>query len=560
MKMTGAEILIECLKREGVELIFGYPGGTVIDIYDALYHSDLKHVLTRHEQGAVHAADGYARATGEVGVVLATSGPGATNLVTGIANANIDSVPLVIITGQVAGNLIGTDAFQEADITGITMPISKHNYLVKDIADLPRIVKEAFHIANTGRPGPVLVDLPKDIQQTKAEFYYPEKVDLIGYKPTYSGHPRQIKLVAQALAKAKRPVLYIGGGVVISRAEQELAELVRIVQAPVTSTLMGLSGFPSEDPLFCGMLGMHGTAYANLAVMEADLLVAIGARFDDRVTGRVSGFAPKARVVHIDIDPAEIGKNVRVDIPVVGDVNNILTALLRELNNYQVADKDEWLQQLAEWKQQYPLTYQQDSGIKPQYVIEQIFAATGGDAIIATDVGQHQMWTAQYYRFKHPRSLLSSGGLGTMGFGFPAALGAQFGKRDQTVFCISGDGSFQMNIQELATAKTYGLPVKIVILNNNALGMVRQWQDIMYGGRYSSTIWDFTPDFVKVAEAYGIRGMRIEKPEAVKPALEAALEHNGPVLMEFMVEQDENVMPMVLPGKTLNDMLHGGDE
>jgi len=557
--ISGAQMVIECLRHEGVDTIFGYPGGTVIDLYDALYSSDIRHILTRHEQGAVHAADGYARATGKVGVVLATSGPGATNLVTGIATANIDSVPLVVITGQVASQSIGTDAFQEADITGITIPITKHNYLVKDINALPRIFKEAFHIARTGRPGPVLIDLPKNIQQAKAHFKYPETIDLPGYKPTYYGHPRQLKLVAKAIAVANRPVFYVGGGVVISGAEKELAQLVALTRIPVASTLMGLGAFPTADPLSLGMLGMHRTAYANLAVTACDLLVAIGARFDDRVTGKVSSFAPQAKVIHIDIDPAEIGKNVRVDIPVVGDVKNVLTAVLQELAGLTISSKEQWLAQIAEWKRKYPLTYAKGESLKPQAVIEQLSAATGGDAIVTTDVGQHQMWTAQYYKFKHPRSLISSGGLGTMGFGLPAAIGAQLGQPAQTVFCITGDGSLQMNLQELATIATHNLPVKIILLNNNALGMVRQWQDLMYNQRFSHTIWDFNPDFMKIAQAYNIPGLKVERPAEVSAALAQAMQHEGPFLLEFMVEQAEKVMPMVLPGKAISDMLYGGE-
>ncbi|MGE5557536.1 MAG: biosynthetic-type acetolactate synthase large subunit [Bacillota bacterium] len=554
-KISGAEALVESLKIEGVDVIFGYPGGAVLPIYDVLYDSPIKHILTRHEQGAAHAADGYARATGKPGVVIATSGPGATNLVTGIANAYMDSVPIIAFTGQVGTSLLGRDSFQEADITGITIPITKHNYLVKDVHDLPRIIKEAFHIATTGRPGPVLIDLPKDIALAKCKFEYPVQVDLPGYKPTYIGNFRQIKEAVTLIGHAKKPVIYAGGGVVSSGAVQELLELAEKVDAPVTTTLMGLSGFPSGHRLSLGMLGMHGTAYANLAVTACDLLIAVGARFDDRVTGLISEFAPEARIIHIDIDPAEIGKNVRVNLPIVGDAKNILQSIIAGVHEQK---NPHWLTVIAEWKEEHPLAYnkeQSTDNIRPQYVVEQIWEATKGEAIIATEVGQNQMWAAQYYRCLKPRSFITSGGLGTMGFGFPAAIGAQVGCPETTVFDIAGDGSFQMNIQELATAVSNSLPVKVAILNNQYLGMVRQWQEVFHNRRYSNTCLESNPDFIRIAEGYGARGILVRKPEEVAPAIKEALKYRGPVVMDFRVVREENVYPMVPPNSPIHKML-----
>ena len=555
MEMRGAEILIECLKAEKVEVVFGYPGGAVLPIYDVLYDADIRHILVRHEQGAAHAADGYARATGRPGVCIATSGPGATNLVTGLATAYMDSVPVVAFTGQVATNMIGRDSFQEADITGITMPITKHNYLVKSVKDLARVVKEAFHIATTGRPGPVLIDLPKDVSNGTAEFSYPETVDLPGYKPTYEGHPKQVKELARAIEAAQRPVLYVGGGVVSSGASDALRTVAEMQQIPVAATLMGLSAFPAAHPLSLGMLGMHGTGYANLAVTECDLLIAVGARFDDRVTGKIETFAPRAKVAHIDIDPAEIGKNVRFDIPIVGDARRVLEALIPQL---EAKTRPEWLAQIQAFKSEWPLEYAKGrDGIAPQYVIEQISELTGGEAIITTEVGQNQMWTAQHYRFKQPRSFITSGGLGTMGFGFPAAIGAQIGQPNRLVVDIAGDGSFQMNIQELGTAVQYGIPVKVAILNNGYLGMVRQWQEMFHDRRYSSTVLNHNPNFVNIAEAYGAKGYRVEREDQVRAVLEQALAEPGPVVMDFAVSREANVFPMVPPNESINMMVRG---
>jgi acetolactate synthase-1/2/3 large subunit len=558
MKISGAQMILEALKRENVEVIFGYPGGAVLNLYDEIFDSAIRHIMSRHEQGAIHAADGYARATGRPGVVFATSGPGATNLVTGIATAYMDSVPMVIVTGQVASPLIGTDAFQEADVFGITLPVTKHNFLVTDIAELPRIIKEAFYIATTGRCGPVLIDLPKDIQAAVGEFRYPKSVDIPGYQPTYEGHPGQISRAEKAIARAKKPVIYAGGGVVNSGAHEELMELAERTQIPVTTTLMGLSGFPGGHKLALGMLGMHGTYWANMAMNEADLILAIGARFDDRVTGKLSRFAQSAKVIHIDIDPAEIGKNVPVNIPIVGDVRLVLTELLKKVEPRSDGD---WLARIEEWRQCAPLCYNQDpeGEICPQFVIEQIYEQTDGEALIATEVGQHQMWTAQYYRFKNPRSLASSGGLGTMGYGFPASLGMQMGRPDDIVFCIAGDGSFQMNSQELATAVAYNIPVKIAIINNQYLGMVRQWQQMFFKRRYSSVDLEKGPDFVKLAEAYGAVGLRVEKVADVAPALQKALATPGPVVIDFRVKAEENVFPMVPPNSPICDMIRGED-
>ncbi len=555
MELTGAQALIESLKKEGVDVIFGYPGGAVLPIYDVLYNEKaIRHILTRHEQGAAHAADGYARATGKVGVCMATSGPGGTNLVTGIATAHMDSIPIVAITGQVPTSIIGRDSFQEADITGITMPITKHNYLVKTAEELPLIVKEAFHIARTGRPGPVLIDIPKDTQIKKIDFKYPDKIDLPSYKPTYEGHPRQISHAAKSINAAKKPLIYAGGGVIISGAAAELYELATKGNIPVTTTLMGKGGFPETHSLSLGMLGMHGTVYANYAVTECDLLIAIGARFDDRVTGHIERFAPGARIIHIDIDPAEIGKNVRVTVPIVGDVKRVLSKLTGKIE----AKKGDtpWLKQIEEWKKRYPLKYKSDKGIKPQFIVEQIYEVTKGEAIITTEVGQNQMWAAQYYKYTKPRTFLSSGGLGTMGYGLPAAVGAQIGHPDKIVVDIAGDGSIQMNIQELTTAVNNKLPIKICVLNNSFLGMVRQWQEIIHGKRYSQTNLCNNPDLVKIAEAYGAAGIRVTKQEEVRGALEEAMKiKDRPTLIDFKIVKEENVFPFVPAGQPINEML-----
>lgn len=554
LKMRGAKILLEGLKREGVEVMFGISGGAVIDIFDAMYNEpEIKFYLTRHEQAAAHAADGYARSTGKVGVCIATSGPGATNLVTGIATAYMDSIPIVAITGQVASHLIGNDAFQEADVTGITRPITKHNYLIKDVTEIADTIKEAFHIAQTGRPGPVVIDIAKDAQQKEIEFSYPEKAEMRSYKPTYEGHPKQIAKAVELIRESRQPVIYAGGGVIISDAHEELKELALKAQVPVTTTLLGLGGFPETHELSLGMLGMHGTAYANHAVMESDLLIAIGARFDDRVTGKLETFAPGAQIIHIDIDPSAISKNVVVDIPIVGDAKRVLG----ELNKLvEKADTESWLKQIAELKKKYPLTYGQDGDlIKPQYVVEQIYEVTKGEAIVVTEVGQNQMWAAQFYKYTQPRTFLSSGGLGTMGYGFPAAIGAQVGCPDKIVFDIAGDGSIQMNIQELTTAVSNKLPVKVAILNNSYLGMVRQWQDLFYDGRLAGVNLETNPDFVKVAEAFGATGIRVTKQEEVAPAIEQAIKTPGPVFMEFIVDRDENVFPMVPSGAAINEMI-----
>lgn len=555
MKLTGAKILIESLKKEGVEVIFGYPGGVLLPIFDVLYDAPIRFILVRHEQGAAHAADGYARATGKVGVCLATSGPGATNLVTGIATAYMDSIPMVAITGQVRTNLIGNDAFQEADVTGITRPITKHNYLVKNIEDLSLVVKEAFHIASTGRPGPVLIDIPVDVQQQETEFHYPADVSIRGYKPTYYGHPGQIKKAAREIAKSKRPVIYAGGGVITSGAAAELKTFAEKIEAPVATTLLGLGAFPQTHELSLGMLGMHGTAYANHSIMESDLIIAVGARFDDRVTGRLDAFAPNAKVIHIDIDPSSVSKNIEVDIPIVGDARNILMELekaLKKPNNTEA-----WLKQVHEWKRHHPLRYHDvDGKIKPQYVIEEICEATKNrDAIICTEVGQNQMWTAQFYKFTKPRTFLSSGGLGTMGYGFPAAIGAKIGCPEKLVIDIAGDGSIQMNIQELATSVIEGIPVKIMILNNSYLGMVRQWQQLFYKKRYSGTYLPDVPDFVKLAEAYGAVGIKVTKKSEVKPAIDKAISTDKTVVVNFLVDPEENVFPMVPAGEAINKMI-----
>jgi len=555
MELTGAQAILECLKKEGVKTIFGYPGGSVLPLYDALYYEkDIKHILVRHEQGAAHAADGFARATGQVGVCVATSGPGATNLVTGIATAYMDSIPIVAITGQVGTAFLGRDSFQEADITGITIPITKHNYLIKDTKDIPRIFKEAFYIARTGRPGPVLIDIPKDIQMHKLNFKYPETISIPSYKPKYEGHPKQIAAAAKAIASSKRPVIYAGGGVIASGAAKELTELAIKCNIPVTTTLLGKGGFPETNKLSLGMPGMHGTVYANYSIQECDLLIAIGARFDDRVTGHIEKFAPKAKHIHIDIDPAEIGKNVKIDIPIVGDVKTVLKALIEK-----AAVKDDhapWLAQVEEWKNKYPLSYKKTNEIKPEYVVEQIYEATKGEAIITTEVGQNQMWASQYYKFTKPRTMISSGGLGTMGYGMPAAIGAQVGCPDKIVFDIAGDGSIQMNIQELTTAVNNKLPIKIAVLDNAYLGMVRQWQELLHGKRYSSVDLEANPDLVKIAEAYGAKAIRVTKIEEVRPAIEESLAvKDRPTLIDFKVAREENVFPFVPAGQAINEML-----
>jgi len=552
--MNGAQILIECLKREGAEVIFGYPGGSVLPLFDKLYDAGIKFILTRHEQGAAHAADGYARATGKVGVCLATSGPGATNLTTGIANAYMDSIPIIAITGQVKTFLIGNDAFQEADVTGVTRPITKHNYLVKDIKELAVIIREAFKIASTGRPGPVLIDIPVDVQQQDIEFIWPQEVKIRGYNPTYFGHPGQIKKAAKLISKAKKPIIYAGGGVISSNAHRELKDFVEKNQIPVTMTLMGLGGFAGTHPLSLGMLGMHGTAYANHAIMDSDLIIAVGARFDDRVTGKLDAFAPHAKIIHIDIDPSSISKNVKVDVPIVGDAKNILRTLSEEIA--RTPDTQDWLKIVESWKKKHPLSYDNEGKVKPQYVIEQIYEITKGEAIITTEVGQNQMWAAQWYRYLHPRTFISSGGLGTMGFGFPAAIGAKVGCPESIVFDIAGDGSIQMNIQELATCVCNKINVKVAILNNGYLGMVRQWQELFYKKRYSHTCL-YNPDFVKLAESYGAIGIRVTKKEEVRPAIEKAIAIDNTVFIDFHIEPEENVYPMVPAGEAINRMIGG---
>jgi acetolactate synthase-1/2/3 large subunit len=560
MKLKGAQIFLKMLQEEGVDTIFGYPGGSVIDIYDALMEEkNIKHYLVRHEQGATHAADGYARASGKVGVCLVTSGPGATNTVTGIASAYMDSIPMVIFTGQVPTGLIGNDAFQEVDIVGITRPCTKHNYLVKDVKDLARIIREAFHIARSGRPGPVLVDLPKDVINATTQFKVPGEVKLKTYNPTYKPNIKQLKKVIELIGKAEKPVLFSGGGVSLSKAHKELTELAVKMQIPVTSTLMGLGGFPGTHSLWLGMLGMHGTFRANMAVSDCDLLIAVGVRFDDRVTGKVDEFAPNAKIVQIDIDPTSIQKNIAVHVPVVGDCKVSLTELntLADKHDWSGLEKKRkpWLDQIDNWKKTTPLAYKQTDVIKPQYVIETLYELTGGDAVISTEVGQNQMWAAQYYQLKEPGHFITSGGLGAMGFGLPAAIGAQVGAPHKQVVDIAGDGSIQMNIQELATAVQYNLPVKVVILNNGFLGMVRQWQELFYKRRYSSTKFAHAPDFVKLAEAYGAVGLRAKKPEEVASVLKQGLECNKPVIMDFIVEPEESVYPMVPAGVSIKKML-----
>lgn len=560
MKLTGAQIFFESLKAEGVEVIFGLPGGVLLDLYDEMPKHDIRHILVRHEQGAAHMADGYARATGRVGVCLVTSGPGATNTVTGIATAYMDSIPIVVFTGQVPTALIGNDAFQEADIVGITRPCTKHNYLVKDVHDLARIIREAFYLARSGRPGPILVDLPKDVINAKAEYKSPKKIALQGYKPTTEAHMGQIKRAYAAIGKAKKPVIYAGGGVISSNAAKELKQLGESLRCPVTTTLMGLGGFPAPHELWLGMLGMHGTFRANMAMGSTDLLIAIGARFDDRVTGKLDEFAPSAKIIHIDIDPTSISKNVRVDIPIVGDCKDALKKLLQLVKESPIDDLEKvrkpWLDQIQKWKETYPLAYEQkDDLIKPQYVVEKLYELSEGKAIIATEVGQNQMWAAQYYHFFEPRTLLTSGGLGTMGYGLPAAIGAQAAFPDRLVIDVAGDGSIQMCIQEMITAVENNLPVKVAILNNQYLGMVRQWQQLFYEKNYCSTCLKIAPDFVKLAEAYGALGLRAHKPDEVEAVIREGFASPKPVIMDFVVNPEECVYPMVPAGAAMTEML-----
>ena len=560
MKLSGAEIVIESLLQEGVDTIFGYPGGATTEIYDVLEKRPIRHILVRHEQGAVHMADGYARASGKVGVCLVTSGPGATNTVTGIASAFMDSIPVVVFTGQVPTALIGNDAFQEVDIVGITRPCTKHNYLVKRAEDLARVIKESFYLARAGRPGPILVDLPKDVLKEQVEFKYPKKVEMRSYRPTYGAHSGQIEKAGALIQKARRPVIYAGGGVISSQGPAELKSLAEALSIPVTTTLMGLGAFPGTHPLWLGMLGMHGTYGANMAVAHSDVLIAIGARFDDRVTGKVNLFAPEARIIHIDIDPTSIRKNVNVEVPIVGDCRDALTKLNSLVQKWTKQDwsklRHPWLEQIREWKESHPLAYQLEDGkIKPQYVVEKIYEVTRGQAIITTEVGQNQMWAAQFYHFDQPNSFITSGGLGVMGYGFPAAIGAKIACPDRMVFDIAGDGSIQMNIQEMATAVANNIPVKIAILNNGCLGMVRQWQELFYEKRYAQTLLKGNPDFVKLAEAYGAVGLRASTPEEVTPVIKKALSINRPVIMDFLVCEEECVSPMVPAGAAMTEML-----
>ena len=564
MKVTGAQALMKCIREQNVEVVFGFPGGAVIDIYDELLkNEDITHVLVRHEQAAVHAADAYARVKGEVGVALVTSGPGATNTVTGIASAYCDSIPIVVFTGQVPTQLIGNDAFQEVDIVGITRPCTKHNYLVKNAEDLIPTIREAFHVARTGRPGPVLVDLPKDVVAATMNFDEPKPIKMRTYRPTYEPHPGQIEKACKAILKAKKPVIYAGGGVIAANAHEELTELARNLGIPVTMTLMGLGGFPGTDPLSMGMLGMHGTYYSNMAVANSDLLIAVGARFDDRVTGRIDAFAPHAKIIHIDIDPTSISKNVDVDIPIVADCRHALSFINSWFKRKKDFDRDAvvashqaWHESIKEWKREHPLGYIEETDIiKPQFVVQKLHELTKGDAIITTEVGQNQMWAAQFYHFNHPRAFMTSGGLGVMGYGFPAAIGAQMAARDRTVIDIAGDGSIQMNIQELATARQYKCPVKIAILNNGYLGMVRQWQELFYDKKYAHTGLETAPDFVKLAEAYGAVGLRATKPSEVEPVIKEALATDNTVIMDFVIAREEGVYPMVPAGKATTEML-----
>ncbi len=556
-KLSGAEIFFECLKREKVELIFGYPGGAVLKLYEKLYDVDfLKHILVRHEQGATHMAEGYAKATGKVGVVLVTSGPGATNTVTGIADAYMDSVPIVVFTGQVPTHLIGNDAFQEADIVGITRPITKHNFLVRDVAELASTIKKAFYIASTGRPGPVLVDLPKDVINSVCEFEYPDKIEMRGYKPTFLGHQNQIKKAADIIKKAKRPLLYVGGGVIMSNGYRELRLLAKENNLPVTMTLQGLGAFPMTDEQSLGMLGMHGTYWANQAVNNCDVLVSLGARFDDRVTGKVDSFARNAYKIHVDIDPTCIDKNVVVDLPIVGDVKHVLAELAAEFE--EAPDLTQWWKEINQWRKECPLQYEKNDGkLRSEYIIEKISEKTKGEAVVITDVGQHQMWVSQYYKFTNPRSHLTSGGLGTMGFSLPASIGAAFGIKDRPIISISGDGGFQMNIQELVTAAYHKLPIKIIIINNSFLGMVRQWQELFHAEKYSFTdLSESNPNFVKVGEAFGIKSFSTNTPTNVDSILDEALSYNdGPVLIEFKVVKEDMVFPIIPAGQTVNEIM-----
>ncbi|MDH5661506.1 MAG: biosynthetic-type acetolactate synthase large subunit [Elusimicrobiota bacterium] len=560
MKLTGAQIFVESLIKERVEIMFGIPGGALLPTFDVLYGEPIRFVLTRHEQGAAHMADGYARATGKVGVCIATSGPGATNLATGLATANMDSIPVVAFTGQVATHLVGNDAFQEADTTGVTRSITKYNYLVKDVKELASIIKEAFCIARTGRPGPVLIDFPVDVQRASCEFVYPREVNIRSYKPKYDGHPQQIKKAVELIKESERPVIYAGGGIIISEASGELREMARITKIPVTLTLMGMGAFPQDSELFLGMLGMHGTYFANQAIQNSDLIIAIGARFDDRITGRLDAFAPQAKIIHVDIDPTSISKNVKVDIPIVGDAKNVMKEMNKLLSKpglKNIEKRKKWQKQISRWKKENPLTYKKDDKLRPQYVVEKICEATKGKAIITTEVGQNQMWAQQFYKYNYPRHFITSGGLGTMGYGFPAAIGAKLGKPEKIVFDIAGDGSFQMNIQELATAVNNKVGVKVAILNNGYLGMVRQWQELFYKKRYSATDLTANPDFVKIAEAYGASGIRVSKKDEVEGALEKAISLDGPVILDFLVEREENVFPMVPTGARLDEVIRG---
>ncbi len=559
MKLTGAQILMEVLKEEEVDSIFGYPGGAIIDIYDELEKTDIHHVLVRHEQAAVHAADGYARASGRVGVCLVTSGPGVTNTVTGIASAYMDSVPIVILSGQVPTALIGNDAFQEVDIVGITRPCTKHNYLVMSIEDLATTVKEAFYLARSGRPGPILVDIPKDITKETTEYTPGKRVQLKSYNPTYNPNMKQLKKIGKLIESSERPMIFAGGGVILSKASRELTEMARKTRIPVTTSLMGLGAFPETDPLSLGMIGMHGTYRANLCTAACDLMIAIGVRFDDRVTGKTDAFASQSQIVHIDIDPTSIRKNIPVTIPVVGDCKISLEHLNQLIEQVELGNLDQkrkpWFDQIEEWKSTNSLAYEQKEVIKPQFVVEKLYELTKGQAIITTEVGQNQMWAAQYYQFDRPNHFITSGGLGAMGFGLPAAIGAQVAFPEATVVDIAGDSSIQMNIQEMATAVQSDLPVKVVILNNGYMGMVRQWQELFYDKRYVSTCMDCAPDFVKLAEAYGAVGLRATKPEEVESVLSEGLKIPKPVIMDFIVEKEEGVYPMVPAGAAITDML-----
>jgi acetolactate synthase I/II/III large subunit len=555
--------MLECLKNEGVDTVFGYPGGTVINLYDELFNfKEINHIMPRHEQAGTHAADGYARATGRVGVAIATSGPGATNTITAIATAYMDSIPMIIITGQVPTALIGNDAFQEVDIIGITRPCTKHSFLIRNVKDIALTMKKAFYIARSGRPGPVLVDFPKDIQMAQCEFHYPETVDIRGYKPNLSGHPRQVDKAVAMILDSRRPVMYVGGGAVLGDAAESVTQLARMLSLPVTTTLMGLGSFPESDELSLGMLGMHGAYCANMAMSNSDLIIAIGARFDDRVTGKLSTFAPHAKIIHIDVDPTSIKKNVRVDLPIVGDVKDVLIKMIKQADNSNdklagfAAALAPWHADIAAWKEKHPLDYKRSSTIiKPQFVIQKLRELSDDDAIISTDVGQHQMWTAQFFKFNKPRTLLTSGGLGTMGYGLPAAMGAQAAFPNRQVITICGDGGVQMNIQEMATLVQNRLPVKIVILNNNYLGMVRQWQELFFDKRYSSTCNELPIDYIKLADAYGAKGFLASKPGDVESVIKQGFKENGPVIMEFKIAREEKVLPMVPAGAALNEMV-----